>query len=131
MLAIGREHGEPIERVVVGDALEAGAIQVDEIDVEVAALRVGRVRREDQTLAVGMPRRREIGPAKFRNLTLTAAIPVHHEQLELGWTPQRFLQKRTIAVQFRARPKRLAAEGDLCAVPREERSTVRTGTVGQ
>src|SRR4051812_37898858 len=80
VLAVGREHREAIEGVAIADALEAGAVEIDQVDVEVSTLRVRDVRREDQTLAVRMPRRRKVGLAKMRDLTLIAAVPVHHEQ---------------------------------------------------
>ena len=68
LLAVRREHREPVERVVVRHALEAGAVDIDQIEIEIAPLRVVDVRREDQALAVRMPRRREVRAAELRDL---------------------------------------------------------------
>src|SRR4029079_12072003 len=50
--AVRREHREAVEGRVVRDAFEAGAIDIDEVQLEVALLRVLVVRREDDPLAV-------------------------------------------------------------------------------
>src|SRR4029079_14200482 len=50
--AVRREHREPVEGRVVGDALEAGAIDIDQVQLEVALLRVLVIRREDDAPAV-------------------------------------------------------------------------------
>ena len=55
MLTVGGEHREAVERVVERHALEAGPIQVDEVQIEIASLRIVNVRREDQTLVAGQP----------------------------------------------------------------------------
>ena len=51
------------------------------------------VRREDDPLAVGMPRRREVGAAELRHLAQVAAVAVHHENLERRRPPQLLLQQ--------------------------------------
>src|SRR5205085_11451029 len=45
--AVGREHGERVEGRVEGDALEAGPVERDEVEVEVAPGRVLVVAREE------------------------------------------------------------------------------------
>ena len=87
MLPVGREHREPVERVVERDLLQPGTVDIDQEDVEVALLRVVHVGREDQPLAVGVPRRRKARGADVRHLPHVAAVPVHHVQLELRRPP--------------------------------------------
>ena len=68
VLAVWREHREPVERVVERHAFEARAVHIDQVEIEVAALRVVDVRREDQPLAVRVPGGREVGAAELRDL---------------------------------------------------------------
>src|SRR5688500_11493779 len=55
MLPVRREHREAIERAVVGDALETGAVDVDQVEIEVPTPRIVHVRGEDDPLAIGVP----------------------------------------------------------------------------
>ena len=82
-------------------------------------------------LAVGMPGRREVGAAEFGHLPEVRAVAVHHEELERRRTPEPFLQQAAILVELCAGAEQAAAERDLLAVPREERSAVGPGPVRQ
>src|SRR3989442_14286049 len=65
-----------------GDALQAPAIFIDQIKIEVAPVGVGHVGGEDDALAVRMEKRRKVGGAVARHLPLVAAIGLHYENLE-------------------------------------------------
>ena len=57
LLPVGRKHRKAIKGVVVSYALQAGAVRLNHVEIEIAALRIGNVRRENYPLAVG----KEIG----------------------------------------------------------------------
>ena len=71
-LAVGREHREAVEARRVGDALEAGAVDVHRPDVELAALRVAVVRREEDASSRRDEERRERGGVEVRDLPRVA-----------------------------------------------------------
>ena len=52
LLPVGREHRETIKRVVESDALQARAINVDFVEIEIATFGIGQVGSEDYSLAV-------------------------------------------------------------------------------
>src|SRR5688500_2466969 len=59
LASIRAEHREAVELRVPGHLLEAGSIDVDQIQVEVAATRVAQVRAEDDLSSVGVKKWRE------------------------------------------------------------------------
>src|SRR5262249_16902630 len=115
--AVGREHRETVEGVVERHLLEPRAIQVDQEDVEVPLLRILDVGREDQPTAVGMPRRRETRRTERRQLTIVAAVAIHHVELQLRRPPDVILQQREVVGVLGAGRQRPAAIRDPLAVP--------------
>src|ERR1035437_3450033 len=55
LAAVRAEHGKSVESLVRRDLLEAAAVEMHEVEIEVAATRVLVVRREDELLAVVRP----------------------------------------------------------------------------
>src|SRR5262249_13002812 len=106
------------------DPLEARAVDVDHIEIEVASLRVVGVAREDDPLAVGMEVRREAGLAKLRHLTQVRAVAVHDEDLEPRRPPATLLQEPEKVLELNPLG-RAAAKHDLLAVRGEERASIR------
>ena len=86
LLPVGRKHRKAIKGVVVSYALHAGAVRLNHVEIEVAALRIGDVRRENYPLAVGKEIGREAGFVQMRDLSLVRAIGIHHPNLQHGWT---------------------------------------------
>src|SRR4051812_44869763 len=61
LLAIGAEHGEPVEVLVEGKLLQTCAIAVDKEEIEIPATWILHVRGEDDLAGIGMEIGREIG----------------------------------------------------------------------
>src|SRR5207247_9157792 len=76
--AVGRGHRKGVEFRARRDLLEPGAIEIDEIQIEVARAWVLVVRGEDDALPVRMKERREAGAAEIRNPALVGSVSVHH-----------------------------------------------------
>src|SRR5439155_14679155 len=72
--AVGAEHREAVELTVRRHLFEPGAVEVHEIQIEVAAARILVVRREDDAPAVRNEERREVGPAEVGNLPLIGSV---------------------------------------------------------
>ena len=59
--AIWTEHRKTVERVAEGDPFETRAVDVDLVDVKIAAARVVKIRREDYSFSIREEVRAEIG----------------------------------------------------------------------
>src|SRR5687767_669866 len=59
LLAVRREHWKTVERVAESDALQAGAVNIHFVEIEIAPLRVIHIRREYDALAVRKEVRRK------------------------------------------------------------------------
>src|SRR5690348_1875760 len=70
LLSVRTEHGKAVELGVRGDLLESGTIDVHQVEIEVSAMGIPVIRREDDALSVGRIVRREVGPAQVGDLML-------------------------------------------------------------
>src|SRR3990170_8724252 len=100
VLAVGGEHGEAVEAVLVGHPLLTGAVRVHQVQIEFAAAGVGMVAAEDDSFAVGMEEGREIGSAVVSDLALVAAVGVHDEQFQSRGTDQVFAQQCAVVLDL-------------------------------
>ncbi len=78
------EHGEAVELLRMGDALESGPVQTDHVDLELAALRILVVRAEEDPLPVRMPVRREVRTREVGDLPLVRAVRVHDPDIQVA-----------------------------------------------
>src|SRR6267378_1148304 len=77
LFAIGGEHGERIEVGIKSNPLLMGAVCIDDIEIEIAAVfGVSLIGGKDDALAVGMEERSEIGRAVVGNLRFVFAVGV-------------------------------------------------------
>src|SRR5947209_2967642 len=77
-MAVGREHWEAVEGVVVCDALKGSAIHFNHIKIEVAPAWVVHVRGEDYAACIWKEVGRKARSAKMRYLSLIASVRVHY-----------------------------------------------------
>jgi hypothetical protein len=75
--------GNPSKSGLTGDRVRPGAVVADQIEVELAPLRVVHVGREDDlAAAAGRKERREVGGAVRRDALVVGAVGVHDADLE-------------------------------------------------
>src|SRR5205823_8954664 len=117
VLRVGGKHREAIECFVERDLLEARAVQIDQVHVEVALLRIILIRREYEPPAVRVPRRRKAGGAERCQLPIVPAVAIHHVELELSRPPQVFLQQRQVVVELGSRLQRTSAIRNTPSIP--------------
>src|SRR5712692_10751887 len=60
LLSVGAEHRKSVECRIESDSFEPRAVDVDRVEIEVPALRISHVRREDDALAVWEEIRSEV-----------------------------------------------------------------------
>src|ERR1035438_6683470 len=84
LLPIGAEHREAVEILVEGDLLLAGAVAVDDEEIEIPAMGIVHVGGEDDPLPVGYEIGREIRRAVEGDLFLLRAVRLHDEQFHFG-----------------------------------------------
>src|SRR2546425_3232073 len=114
-----------------GDALQARAIFIDQIKIEVAAVGVGHVGGEDDALAVRMEKRRKVGGAVARHLPLVAAIGLHYENLEALRAQKGSLEQLLIIGLLLGRLRVEGAIGDLLAIGGEKWPSIVAQISGQ
>src|SRR5664279_5359086 len=101
-LTVGREHGERVEVGIERNALLPGSIGIDDVEIEVAAaLGIGLVGGEDDSLAVGMEERREVGSAVVGHLLLVLSIGIHHPDFEIARTNESLPQQLFVVGDLR------------------------------
>src|SRR5882672_3323281 len=118
LLSIGREHGETIEGVVVSDALQAGAVHVYLVEIEIATFWIGGVRRKKNAFAVGEEIRCEAGLVQVRHLPLVRSVRIHHPDIQHGRANQILFQQLNIFGFLFFRLRMISAIDDLLAVIR-------------
>src|SRR5689334_20442543 len=87
LFPVRRKHGEAVEMTRGGDALQIGAIIVDQIQMEgwrPIRLAVLLIRSINDVSTVGMKEWRKVRRAVMRDGTLFAPIGVHHEDFQLA-----------------------------------------------
>ena len=84
MLSIRREHREPVETLIHGDLFQIGSVDVDQVEIEVAALGIAQVGGKDNPPAIRMEKGTEVGGAIAGHLNPVGAVGVHHEDVELA-----------------------------------------------
>src|ERR1700740_1349793 len=92
LLTIRREHRKTIEALVVSDALQPASVDVDYVEIKVAAFRIGDVRRKYYALGVRKEIRRETRCVQMRDLPLVRTVRVHHPNVEHGRSNQILFQ---------------------------------------
>ena len=90
-----REHREAVKLGAVGDAFDAGAVFVDDEQLELSkpgvvtglgeVLHADHVAREDDALVVGQPERTEVGGAVSRDALEVAAVAIADGDLHVRW----------------------------------------------
>ena len=113
--AVGAEHGEAVELWVRRHLLEPCAVDVYEIQIEVATARILVVRREDDAPPVGGDEGREVGTTQVRNLSLIGSVGVHHPDLHPIRADETLPQKCLVVRERRVR-RMPGAVDDLFAV---------------
>src|SRR5208283_592030 len=125
LLAIGAEHGEAVEAVAVGDALEARAVDFDGVEFEIAhAAGRSHVGGENDALAVRKERRGEAGGIQAGELALATAIGFHEPDFKRGGTNQILLKKLFIFADLGVGLGMIGAVDDPLAVFGIERAAV-------
>src|SRR6516164_8367452 len=120
-LPVGGEHGESIEIGVVGDALLSGAVFVDDVEIEVAAIfGIGLIRSKNDALAVGQPIRTKVGRAVSSDLVLVGAVGVHNPDFQVARTDEAGGVKVLVVLDFFGGLGMLGAVDDFRAVVRPE-----------
>src|SRR2546422_891001 len=114
-----------------GDALQARAIFIDQIKIEVTAAGVGHVGGEDDALAVRMEKRRKVGGAVARHLPLVAAIGLHYENLEALRAQKGSLEQLLIIGLLLGRLRVEGAIDDLLAIGGEKWPSIVAQLSGQ
>ena len=97
-LAVRRPHREAVELLEEGDLLEAAPVEVDEAEVEVAALRVADVGAEDHLRAGGVEERREVGGAVVGEALDVRAVGVGDVDVEPVGADQALREERPVLV---------------------------------
>src|SRR6185369_10214790 len=128
-LSIRAEHRKAIKSRIEGDALQAGAVDVDRVEIKVAALWIVHVRREDYSLAVRKEVGCKVGFAVASHLALAGAVRLHHPYLERSWPDQIVFQKRKIIGLILFGLRVICTEYDPLAVVRPERAAVVTDLI--
>ena len=133
LLAVRREHREAVETGEEGDPLEIAAVGVDRPDVELPALGVAVVGREEDPLAVGEEEGRERGGAEVGHLAgVPGALEGHvgHPDLELARAHEVLRQELLVVLEVGPGRTRGAID-DLLAVAGEEGAAVVARAVGE
>src|SRR5205823_7087889 len=102
-LAVAGEHREGREAVGPGDALEAGAIDVHQVEREGAAGGIVQVGREDDLPAIGMHERREVRAGQPRDPGERGAVGLHHVDVEATGPHETLLEQGPVVVELLAR----------------------------
>src|SRR5262249_54841767 len=120
-IAGGTEHQQGIKIEIVRNTLKTGAIFVDDVEVEVAAVPgIGHVGSEDDALAVWQEVGREIGGAVVGDLVLVVAVGVHHPDFKIAGTDQAARKQVLVVDDLFRRLRMLGAVDDLLSVIRPE-----------
>src|SRR6267154_1793109 len=125
--AIGGKHGERIEVGIKRNPLLVGAVCIDDIEIEIAAIfGVGLIGSKDDALAVGMEERSEIGRAVVGNLRLVFAVGVHDPDFQVAGTDQAAREQVFIIGNFFLVFGVLGAVDNLLSIIGKERAAIVT-----
>ena len=95
-LSVRAEHWKAIKSRIEGDAFQAGAVDVNRVEIKVSALWIVHVRREDDSLAVRKEVGCKVGFAVISHLAFAGTVGLHHPYIERSWPDQVVLQKGKI-----------------------------------
>src|SRR5262245_64855627 len=82
VLAVPRKEREAVEGLVEGHPLETRSVVLDHVEIEIASLGVGLVRREKDALPVAEPAGRERRRAQRRERTRARSVGVRDLYLQ-------------------------------------------------
>src|ERR1051326_7269444 len=99
--------------------------------MEVAAFRIGKIRSENYSFAVGKKVRSKARLIQMRDLSLVRAVGIHHPNLQHGGANQILLEQREVIRFFFFGLRMISAIDDLPAVIRPERPAVITEFIRQ
>ena len=129
-LAVGREHGEPVEARCIGNAFQPRTIDVDGPEIELPAARIVVVGREQHSFSVGEEERREVRTTEVGDLARLGTVGVGDPELQFARAHQALVEELPVILKFV--PDRPGSPpDDLGAIPREERAAVVAGSLGQ
>src|SRR5712692_7280376 len=74
LLSIRREHRKAIERVIVSDAFQPGAVHINHVEIEIATLRIGDIRRKNYPFSFRKEKRRKTRLIQVRHLPLVRSV---------------------------------------------------------
>ena len=124
--AVGRELGERGEAAETGDLLEAGAIQIHQVEFEFPAVALVLVGGEEDFFAVGRKGRGETGAAEIGDLLGVAAIAAGHDDFHLHGDRQVGGQQRLVFRDLLGGLRAARAPDEFRAVARVDRAAVIT-----
>src|SRR3974390_587849 len=131
-LAIGSEHGEAVEVGMECDAVLVGAVFIDDVEIEVAAiLGVVCIGGKDEALAIGKPVGGEIRGAIVSDLMLMGAVGVHDPDFEIAGTDKTGGKQVLVILHFFRRFGMFGAIDDFLAVVGPEGAAVVAELVGK
>lgn len=131
-LSVRAKHGKTVEVGVESDPLQAGAVFVDDIKIEIAAVfRVGLIGSKDDAFSIGEEIWPEIGGAVVRDLMLVGTVGVHHPDFEIARTDQALCEQILVVFDLFGRLRMLGAVDDFLTVVRPEGAAIVAKIVGE